>query len=176
MDECENLIDKELFLDKFEKLSLKVDQLTEEISKMKFKLDKSNKINRSFGLEAIRNSEPLTFTSEINGIGSPSKRYILSIRAVSEVWKGRKNDVLLTIRQQEKETHMDLKALGIRIPIYDTKNLQVLAKEILSLLYISCGLNGLEINDILRQTLTEINSKSYEMLQEIKTKMKLPSY
>jgi len=175
MDNCENLIDKELFLDKFEKLSLKVEQLTEEISKMKNKLDRSNKINRSFGLEAIRNSEPLTFTSEIKGIGSPSKRYIFSIRAISENWKGRKNDVLLTIRQQEKETQMDLKALGIRIPINDTKNLQILAKEILSLLYISCDLNGLEINAILRDTLTEINSKSYDMLQEIKTKMKLPS-
>ena len=57
-----------------------------------------------------------------------------------------------------------------------TKNLQILAKEILSLLYISCELKGLEINDILRETLTEINSKSYEMLQEVKTKMKLPSY
>jgi hypothetical protein len=176
MSDYDNLIGKELFLEKFEKLSLKVEQLTEEISKMKNKLDKSNKINRSFGLDAIRNSEPLNFTNEIIGIGSPSKRYIFSIRGVSEIWKGRKNDVLLVIRQQEKETHMDLKALGIRIPINDTKVLETLSKEILSLLYISCDLNGLEINEILRDILTQINNNGYELVQEIKKKMKFPSH
>ena len=46
MSDYDNLIGKELFLEKFEKLSLKVEQLTEEITKMKNKLDKSNKINR----------------------------------------------------------------------------------------------------------------------------------
>ena len=62
MSESENVIDKELFLEKFEKMSLKIEQLTLEISKMKEKLDKTNKINRSFGLEAIRNSKSLSFT------------------------------------------------------------------------------------------------------------------
>ena len=86
MSDCDNLIDKELFLEKFEKLSLKVEQLTEEISLMKNKLGKSNIINRSFGLDAIKQSQPLNFTKEVNGIGSPSKRYIFSIRSVSESW------------------------------------------------------------------------------------------
>ena len=108
MSESENLIDKESFLEKFEKMSLKIEQLTSEISKMTEKLDKTNKINRSFGLEAIRNSKPLTFAKEIHGIKSPTKQYILSIRTISELWKGRKNDFLIAIRQQEKETQMDL--------------------------------------------------------------------
>lgn len=171
MDDCENLIDKELFLNKFERLSLKVEQLTSEIYKMKNKLDKSNKINRSFGLETIRNSEPLEFTKDVNGIGSPTKRYILNFRGISELWKGRKNDILVVIRQQEEETHMDLKALGIRIPIKDIKNIRSFAKNILSLLYVSCNLRGLEINDILRELLTEINNEGPDMVQEIKNKM-----
>ena len=175
MRDIEKQIDKELFLEKFEKLSLKVEQLTSEISKMKEKLDKSNKVNRHFGLEAIRNSTPLDFTKEIQGIGSPSKRYILSIRSVSEVWKGRKNDFLIAIRQQEKETFMDIKALGIRIPVDDVKNLQLITRQILSLLYIACDLKGIEINEILRETLTQINNNGYNMVQEVKSKMILPS-
>ena len=109
---------EELFLEKFEKLALKVEQLTNEISKMKNKLDKNYKLNRTFGLKTIRNSEPLDFAKDVMGIGSPTKRYLLSLRAITEEWKGRKNDILLTIRQQEKETHLDLKALGIRIMVY----------------------------------------------------------
>jgi hypothetical protein len=105
------------------------------------------------------------------GIGSPTKSYLLSIRAITEEWKGRKNDVLLTIRQQEKETHLDLKALGIRIPINDIKKISMLAKEILSLLYVSCDLHGMAINEILRDIITEINEDGYKMVQEIKQKM-----
>ena len=176
MSDCDNLIDKELFLEKFEKLSLKVEQLTEEISIMKNKLDKSNIINRSFGLDAIKNSQPLNFTREVNGIGSPSKRYIFSIRSVSESWKGRKNDLLLVIRQQDKETQKDLKALGIRIPINDIKNIETLAREIISLLYVSCELKGLEINEILRDILTQINDNGNEMVQEVKKKMMIGSH
>ena len=41
MSESENIIDRELFLEKFEKMSLKIEQLTHEISKMKEKLDKT---------------------------------------------------------------------------------------------------------------------------------------
>lgn len=171
MDNRANLIDKELFLNKFEKLSLKVEQLTDEVIKMKKKVDKSNKINRSFGLETIRHSEPLEFAKDVNGIGSPTKRYILNFRGISEVWKGRKNDILIVIRQQEEETHMDLKALGIRIPIKDIKNLRLLAKNVISLLYISCNLRGIEINDILRDLLTEINNEGPKMVQEIKDKL-----
>lgn len=166
-----DLSSEEIFLKKFEKLSLKIEQLTEEISKMKTKLDKNYKLNRTFGLKTIRNSEPLDFAKDVMGIGSPTKRYLLSLRAITEVWKGRKNDILITIRQQEKETHMDLKALGIRIPINDIKSIRVLAKEVLSLLYISCELRGLAINEILREIITDINEEGQKMVQEIKQKM-----
>jgi len=176
LSDCNNLIDKELFLKKFEKLSLKVEQLTTEISIMKNKLDKSNIINRSFGLDAIKNSQPLNFTREVKGIGSQSKKYIFSIRSVSESWKGRKNDLLLVIRQQDKETQADLKALGIRIPIDDIKNIETLAREVISLLFVSCELKGLEINEILRDILTQINDKGSEMVQEVKKKMMIGSY
>ena len=169
MSSYENV--EELFLEKFEKLALSVEQLTDEISKMKIKLDKNYRLNRTFGLKTIRNSEPLDFAKDVMGIGSPTKKYVLSLRAITEEWKGRKNDILITIRQQEKETHMDLKALGIRIPINDVKNISMLAKEIISLLYVSCELHGLAINDILRDILTEINENGYKMVQEIKQKM-----
>jgi hypothetical protein len=159
------------FLEKFEKLSLKVEQLTNEISKMKEKLDKNYKVNRVFGLKTLRNSTQLEFAKDVFGIGSPTKRYLLSIRAITEEWKGRKNDFLLTIRQQEKETHMDLKALGIRIPINNIKNIRLLTKEIISLLYISCEFKGLAVNDILREILTQVNNEGYNMVQEIKHKM-----
>ncbi len=162
---------EEIFIKKFEKLALKIEQLTDEISKMKAKLDKNYKVNRTFGLKTVRNSQPLNFARDVMGIGSPTKRYLLSLRAITEEWKGRKNDVLITIRQQEKETQMDLKALGIRIPISDIKNIRVLAKQILSLLYISCELRGLAINEILREILTEINEEGNKMVQEIKQKM-----
>jgi hypothetical protein len=168
MSENENIIDRELFLDKFEKMSLKIEQLTLEISKMKEKLDKTNKINRSFGLEALRNSKPLTFAKEIHGIKSPTKLYILSIRTVSELWKGKKNDFLLAIRQQERESKMDLKALGIRIPIDDMRNLTTLAKEVLSMLYISSELKGIEVTEILREMVSEINNNGQAMVREVK--------
>ena len=168
MSESENEIGKELFLEKFEKMSLKIEQLTLEISKMREKLEKTNKINRSFGLEALKNSKPLTFAREIHGIKSPTKLYILSIRTVSELWKGRKNDFLLAIRQQEKETHMDLKALGIRIPIDDMKNLTTLAKEVLSMLYISSELKGIEVTEILRDIISQINKDGQAMVREVK--------
>ncbi len=160
----------EIFLKKFEKLSLKIEQLTDEISKMKTKLDKNYKVNRTFGLKSVRNSQQLDFARDVMGIGSPTKRYLLSLRAITEEWKGRKNDFLITVRQQEKETHMDLKALGIRIPVNDIKNIRVLAKQILSLLYISCELQGIAINEILREIITEINNEGQKMVQEIKQK------
>ncbi len=171
MSDNDILMDKELFLEKFEKMSLKIEQLTSEISKMKEKLDKNNKFNRSFGLEAIRNSKPLSFAREIQGIKSPTKRYIMSIRTVSELWKGRKNDFLIIIRQQEKETHMDLKALGIRIPIDDMKNLTTLTKEVLSMLYISSELKGIEVTEILREIISQINKDGQSMIREIKQNM-----
>ncbi|MCJ7647956.1 MAG: hypothetical protein MUP85_05040, partial [Candidatus Lokiarchaeota archaeon] len=91
-------------------------------------------------------------------------------------WKGRKNDLLLVIRQQDKETQKDLKALGIRIPINDIKNIETLAREIISLLYVSCELKGLEINEILRDILTQVNDNGNEMVQEVKKKMMIGSH
>ncbi|MFX0186995.1 MAG: hypothetical protein ACFE8A_04580 [Candidatus Hodarchaeota archaeon] len=162
---------KEAFLEKFEKLFLKVEQLTEEVSKMKIKLDKSNKMSRTFGLKSLRNSEPLDFAKNINGIGSPTKNYILSIRAITEEWKGRKNDIMISIRQQDKETHQDLKSLGVRIPINDIKKIRKLSKEVISLLYVACELKGIEVNDILREILLEVNDDGSKMINEIKKKM-----
>jgi len=174
MNESESDVQlREIFLEKFGKLSLKVEQLTDEISHMNRKFDKMNKFNRSFGLKSLRNSEPLEFAQDVNGIGSPTKKYILSIRAITEEWKGRKNDILITIRQLDNETSQDIKSLGIRIPINDIRNIRLLTKEILSLLYISCELKGVEINEILRDLLIEINQDGPKMLNEIKEKMNL---
>lgn len=169
----DNLQLREIFLEKFGKLSLKVEQLTEEISHMKRKFDKMNKFNRSFGLKSLRNSEPLEFAKDVYGIGSPTKKYIFSIRAITEEWKGRKNDILITIRQLDNETAQDLKSLGIRIPINDIRNIRLLTKEIISLLYIASELKDIEINEILRDLLTEINQEGPKMLKEIKEKMNL---
>jgi hypothetical protein len=173
MNKVENKVDRELFLEKFEMLSLKLEQLTDEMSKLKWKFDKSNKINRTFGLKALRNSTSLDFAQDVFGIGSPTKRYLLSMRSITEEWKGRKNDILLTIRQQEKETHMDLKALGIRIPFNDIKTIRTLTKEIITLLYIACELKGIEINEVLRSILNDINKDSQKIIKEIKNKMLL---
>jgi hypothetical protein len=164
---------KELFIQKNEKLFLKIEQLTEEVARLKHKMDKTNKINRSFGLKTINNSRPLSFANEVFGIGSPTKRYLLSIRAITELWKNRKNDYLLVIRQQEKETQKDLKALGIRIPIDNIKKLKTLSKEIISLLYIACQLKNIEINEVLREILIEINEDGNSMVKEIRKKMVL---
>ncbi len=164
---------REIFLEKFGKLSLKVEQLTDEISHMNRKFDKMNKFNRSFGLKSLRNSEALEFAQDVNGIGSPTKKYILSIRAITEEWKGRKNDILITIRQLDNETSQDLKSLGIRIPINDIRNIRLLTKEVISLLYIACELKGVEINEILREILVTINQDGPKMLNEIKQKMNL---
>ena len=171
MSNGENLVSRELFLANFEKLSAKIEQLTSEMSFMKGKLDKSNIVNRSFGLKALKKSQPLEFAKDVAGVGSPTKEYKFSIRAISEEWKGRKNDVLIAIRQQEKETHSDIKALGIRIPISDIKNIRVLTQEVLSLLFIACELKGIAINDILRDILQEINNNGKKLISEIKQKM-----
>ena len=75
---------EEIFLKKFEQLALKIEQLTDEISKMKTKLDKNYKVNRTFGLKTVRNSDPLNFAKDVMGIGSPTKRYLLSLRAITK--------------------------------------------------------------------------------------------
>ncbi|HEY0090304.1 MAG TPA: hypothetical protein VGB37_15755, partial [Candidatus Lokiarchaeia archaeon] len=97
--------------------------------------------------------------------------YLLSIRAITQEWKGRKNDFLITIRQQDKENHLDLKALAIRIPLNDIKTLSILTKEIISLLYIASEHKGIEITHILKEILDDINKKGPNMIKEIKSKM-----
>ena len=104
-------------------------------------------------------------------VSAEGKKDILSLRAITEEWKGRKNDILIAIRQQEKETQRDIKSLGIRIPINNIKIIRNLTKQFLSLLYISCELRGIPINEILREILTEINEEGNKMVQEIKQKM-----
>ena len=173
MSNVNNFVDKELFLKNVERLSLKIEQLTSELSEVKNKLNKSNLMNRSFGLKALKNSHTLDFAKDVHGVGSPTKDYILSIRAISEEWKGRKNDLLLAIRQQEKQTHADVKSLGIRIPISDVKTLSVLTQEIISVLYIACELKTIDINQILREILEEINQNGKKIVNEIKEKMKV---
>ena len=153
---------------KFEKLSMQIEKLADDVSSMKNKMGKSNHMNRSFGLKVLRNSQPLDFAKDVMGVGSPTKRYILSMRAISEEWKGTKNDILISIRQQEKETHMDLKSLGIRIPINDIKNIRIFAREVISFLYIACELKGIEITEMLRDILQDVNKQGPSMLKEIK--------
>jgi predicted HAD superfamily phosphohydrolase len=97
----------------------------------------------------------------------------MSIRTVSELWKGRKNDFLIAIRQQEKETQKDLKALGIRIPVDDMKNLTTLTKEVLSMLYVSSELKGIEITEILREIISQINNEGQNMVREVKQNLLL---
>ena len=173
MSQDNNFVDKEMFLQNMERLSLKIEQLTSELTDVKHKFNKSNLMNRSFGLKALQNSHALDFAKDVSGMGSPTKDYKLSIRAISEEWKGRKNDILIAIRQQEKQTHADVKSLGIRIPISDVKTLGVLTKEILSTLYIACELKAIDINQILREILEEINHNGKKIVNEIKEKMKV---
>jgi predicted HAD superfamily phosphohydrolase len=89
------------------------------------------------------------------------------------LWKGRKNDFLIAIRQQEKETQKDLKALGIRIPVDDMKNLTTLTKEVLSMLYVSSELKGIEITEILREIISQINKEGQNMVHEVKQNLLL---
>ncbi|MBN1803551.1 MAG: hypothetical protein JW891_18720 [Candidatus Lokiarchaeota archaeon] len=173
MNETDAFVDKELFLNQVEKLSLKIEQIASEVSHVKNKLNKSNLMNRSFGLKALKTSQPLDFANDVVGIGSPTKEYRLSVRAISEEWKGHKNDVLIAVRQQEKETHQDLKALGIRIPINDIKKISILAKEIVSILYVACQLEDVDVNTILREILEEINANGKKMINEVKEKLPL---
>ena len=161
----------EIINNKFEVLSLKLEKLTSEMEKVTNKLEESNKLDRAFGLKTLKISNPLDFIQDIFGIGSSTKNYLLSIRAITQEWKGRKGDFLITIRQQNKETHLDMKALAIRIPLNDIKTLSVLTKEIISLLYIASELKGIEITKILKEILDEINKIGPQMINEIKSKM-----
>lgn len=173
MSQNTDIVDKEMFLKSVEQLSLKIEQLTTEVMDVKNKLNKSNLMNRSFGIKALQNSHALDFAKDVHGIGSPTKDYKLSIRTISEEWKGRKNDILIAIKQQEKQTHVDVKSLGIRIPIGDIKTLGMLTQEILSILYVACELKAIDINNILRDILEEINQNGKKMVNEIKEKMRI---
>ena len=66
-----------------------------------------------------------------------------------------------------------MKALGIRIPITDIVSFKTLTREIASLLFIACELKGIDINQIFREILEDINKEKDNMLNEIKKKMEL---
>lgn len=169
MSQHESHVNKELFLEKIEKLSLTVEKLTQDVSNIKNTLEKLSNTDKGFGIEAIHKSCLLDFPKDIHGLYSSSKKYLISIRLINE-WKEQKNDYLLIVRQQDKENNQDLKALGIRIPVEDIKTLSQLAREIISLLYIACDLKGIEINEVLRDILQYINSNGLKMVNEIKQK------
>ncbi len=166
-----NAMDKELFLAKFEKLSLSVEKLSSEITQLKSMMEKNAKINRPFGLKAIKNSKALDFAGDVYGLSSPSKKYLISFRFIQEEWKGHKNDLLITVRQQIKENGDDLNAIGIRVPLDDVKTLRVLARQIISLLFVSCELKQIEINDILREILQDISKDGNKIMSEIRGKL-----
>ncbi len=170
---CENNnVGKELFLEKIQKLSLTVEKLSSEISQLKNMMEKNSKINRPFGLKAIKNSKALDFAGDVYGLSSPSKKYLISFRFIQEEWKGKdKNSLLITVRQQIKENGEDLNAIGIRIPLDDVKTLRVLARQIISLLFVSCELKQIEINDILREILQDISKDGNKIMSEIRAKL-----
>lgn len=152
-----------------EKMSFIISKLEIIESKMSVK-----DLKKTFGLKTLRESIPLDFIKDINGISTATKKYILSARVITEEWKGRKNDFLIIIRQQERESNQDIKALGIRIPLNDLNTLSSIAKLFFSLLYIASEIKGIEINTILKNILSQINENSKKMIEEMKNKMDLP--
>jgi hypothetical protein len=48
------------------------------------------------------------------------------------------------------------------------RNLTTLAKEVLSMLYISSELKGIEVTEILREIISEINKNGQDMVREVK--------
>jgi hypothetical protein len=53
------------------------------------------------------------------------------------------------------------------------KNLTTLAREVLSMLYISSELKGIEITEILREIISQINKEGQNMVREVKQNMVL---
>jgi hypothetical protein len=50
--------------------------------------------------------------------------------------------------------------------------MRLLTKDVLSLLYISCELKGIPINEVLREILTQLNEEGNNLIHEIKDKMR----
>jgi len=53
------------------------------------------------------------------------------------------------------------------------KNLTTLTKEVLSMLYVSSELKGLEITEILREIISQINKEGQNMVHEVKQNLLL---
>jgi hypothetical protein len=156
---------------KIGQLFVKIEKMADDIGIVKNNLDKYQKIKKSFGLKAIAKSSPLEYFDEIDGIGTQTKKYKMVFRFIKEEWKSAVNDFLIGLKQVDRESNLDLKALGIRIPVDDPKKLRKLAKQVLSLLHISCEINNIDSTNILREVIQEINENSVQMVKGVKEKI-----
>lgn len=156
---------------KMGQLFVKIEKIAEDIAIVKNNADEYGKIKKSFGLKAMAKSSPMKFFDEIEGIGTQTKKYKIVFRFIKEEWKATVNDFLIGVKQQDREANYDLKALGIRIPVDDTKKLRKFAKQVIALLHISCDINNIDSTSILREIIQEINENSDLMVKNIKDKI-----
>lgn len=157
---------------KLGQLFVAVEKITDDVALIKNNLDMISKTKGSFGLKAIAKSSILKNFEPIEGIGTGTKKYKLFFRFIKDEWKSTVNDFLIGVKQQDRSSNYDLKALGIRIHITDTKKLRQLAKQVLSLLHISCKINNSDSTGILREIIQEINAKSDIMIKDLRDKIR----
>lgn len=157
---------------KLGQLFVAVEKITDNVALIKNNLDTISKTKGSFGLKAIAKSSLLKDFEPIEGIGTGTKRYKLFFRFIKDEWKSTVNDFLIGVKQQDRSSNYDLKALGIRIHINDTRKLRQLAKQVLSLLHISCEINNIDSTSILREIIQEINAKSDVMVKDLREKIR----
>ncbi len=157
---------------KLGQLFVAVEKITDNVALIKNNLDTISKTKGSFGLKAIAKSSLLKDFEPIEGIGTGTKRYKLFFRFIKDEWKSTVNDFLIGVKQQDRSSNYDLKALGIRIHVNDTRKLRQLAKQVLSLLHISCEINNIDSTDILREIIQEINVKSDVMVKDLREKIR----
>ncbi len=157
---------------KLGQLFVAVDKITDNVALIKNNLDTISKTKGSFGLKAIAKSSLLKDFEPIEGIGTGTKRYKLFFRFIKDEWKSTVNDFLIGVKQQDRSSNYDLKALGIRIHVNDTRKLRQLAKKVLSLLHISCEINNIDSTGILREIIQEINVKSDVMVKDLREKIR----
>ncbi len=157
---------------KLGQLFVAVEKITDNVALIKNNLDTISKTKGSFGLKAIEKSSLLKDFEPIEGIGTGTKRYKLFFRFIKDEWKSTVNDFLIGVKQQDRSSNYDLKALGIRIHINDTRKLRQLAKQVLSLLHISCEINNIDSTSILREIIQEINAKSDVMVKDLREKIR----
>lgn len=153
---------------KLGQLYVVMERITEDVGIIKNNLDKYNKSKGLFGLKAVAKSTPLKDFKPIEGIGTGTKKYKLFFRFIKEEWKSTVNDFLIGVKQQDRTSNYDLKALGIRIHVHDTKKLRQLTKQVISLLHISCEINNIDSTTILREIIQEINAGSDAMVRDVK--------